>query len=307
MDDIVLESYLKAGRAVAKALELSRKLTRPGTNYSDLALLCEEEIKKNGAELSFPINISLNEEAAHYSPIINDKLKVPDHGLIKIDCGSHVNGYIADAAITINIGNDGNIYQELVKAAEDGLQAAISNFKVGVDVLDIGKFIHRAITAHGVKPVSNLGGHELGNYSLHTGVFIPNAPGAGESYKIQQDKAYAIEPFSTNGYGQIKNGPLVTIYRVLNTNKKNLKLEDRVLAQSFKKKFSSLPFSPRWIDFISDKSKINEIVDRFYKLGIIDGYHVFIEIAKGLVAQAEHTVITHKGETRVTTVVDNGL
>jgi len=258
MDDLVLESYLKAGRAVAKCLELAKKITRPGAKYIDIATLCEDEIKRNGAELGFPINMSLDQQAAHYSPIIDDEIRVPEHGLLKIDCGAHVNGYIADAAVTVNIGNDGDIHQQLVTAAEDGLKAAISNFKVGVDVIEIGRVIHRAITAHGVKPISDLGGHGLENYSLHSGVFIPNVPNprtVDKPNKIQVDKAYAIEPFSTNGYGQIKYGPLVTIYRVLNPNKKNLKLEDKVLAQTFKKRFGNLPFSPRGIDFIKDKSR----------------------------------------------------
>ena len=85
MLDEIFESYLKAGRSVAKALELGKIITRPDANYLDIATLCEGEILKNGCELAFPINISLNEIAAHYSPIIDDKTKVPERGLIKID------------------------------------------------------------------------------------------------------------------------------------------------------------------------------------------------------------------------------
>ncbi|MHA1872414.1 MAG: M24 family metallopeptidase, partial [Promethearchaeota archaeon] len=102
MDDKVFEAYLKAGKAVAKALELGRKITRPGTRYEDIAKLCEGEILNSGCGLAFPINMSLDRVAAHYSPVIDDKSVIPEHGLIKLDCGAHFDGYIADAAITVN-------------------------------------------------------------------------------------------------------------------------------------------------------------------------------------------------------------
>jgi methionyl aminopeptidase len=306
MLDEVFESYLKAGRAVAKALELGKIITRPDANYLDIATLCEGEILKNGCELAFPINISLNEIAAHYSPLIDDKTKVPERGLIKIDCGAHYNGYIADAAITINIGENKGIYQDLVNAANEGLEVAIKNFNVGTNLVEIGTLIERAITSHNVKPVENLGGHALAQHNLHAGAFVPNIPQAGSQYKIKLDDAFAIEPFSTNGAGRITEHKDITIYRVASTKKKNLKLNDRSLAQKFKQKFKSLPFSPRAIDFI-EKQRIQGILDRFKRFHILDGYPIFIEIAKGFVAQAEHTVIVTDEGAHIITVLDNGL
>ena len=122
IDDAVLEHYMKAGKAVAAALKLGKMLARPGTKLLDLGSLIEEEIKKNGAELSFPVNLSLDTCAAHYSPIIEDSTILPSQGLLKIDCGSHVEGYIADAAITVNLGNEEGLKATLVKAAEEALK-----------------------------------------------------------------------------------------------------------------------------------------------------------------------------------------
>jgi methionyl aminopeptidase len=306
MLDEIFESYLKAGKAVAKTLELAKKITRPNAKFLDIATLCEGEILKNGCELAFPINMSLNEIAAHYSPIIDDKTKIPEQGLIKIDCGAHHNGFLADAAITIKLGENGGIYQDLVNAANDGLEVAIKNFNVGTNLVEIGTLIEQAITSHNVKPVENLGGHALAQHNLHAGAFVPNIPKAGSQYKIKLDDAFAIEPFSTNGAGRITEHKETTIYRVVNTKKKNLKLNDRALAQKFKQKFKSLPFSPRAIDFI-EKQRIQGILDRFKRYGIIKGYGLFIEIAKGLVAQAEHTVIVTDEGAHITTVIDNGL
>lgn len=306
MLDEIFESYLKAGKAVAKALELGKKITRPEANYLDIATLCEGEILKNGCDLAFPINISLNEIAAHYSPTIDDKTKVPEQGLIKIDCGAHFNGYIADAAVTINIGENKGIYQDLVNAANEGLKVAIKNFNVGTNLVEIGTLIEQAITSYNVKPVSNLGGHALDQHNLHAGAFVPNIPQAGSQYKIKLDDVFAIEPFSTNGAGRITEHKDSTIFRVVGIKKKKLKLNDRALAQKFKQKFKSLPFSPRAIDFI-EKNRIKETMDRLIRYHIIDGYPIFIEIAKGFVAQAEHTVIVTDEGAHITTVLDNGL
>jgi methionyl aminopeptidase len=306
MLDEIFESYLKAGKAVAKALELGKVITRPDANYLDIATLCEGEILKNGCDLAFPINISLNEIAAHYSPIIDDKTKVPEQGLIKIDCGAHFNGYIADAAVTINIGENKGIYQDLVNAANEGLKVAIKNFNVGTNLVEIGTLIERAITSYNVKPVSNLGGHALDQHNLHAGAFVPNIPQAGSNYKIKLDDAFAIEPFSTNGAGRITEHRDTTIFRVGNVKTKKLKLKDRALAQKFKQKFKTLPFSPRAIDFI-EKQRIKNTIDRFRRYHIIEGYPIFIEIAKGFVAQAEHTVIVTDEGAHITTVLDNGL
>lgn len=292
---------MKAGHAVAKALDLAKKITRPGTKYLDLAKLIEGEILDNGCELSFPINISLDEQAAHYSPVINDKNVVPEHGLLKIDCGSHYNGYIADAAVTINLGNDEGIYKTLIKAASDALDAALTNAKPGVDVAVIGRFIQDAMDRHGVKPISNLGGHGLDQYNLHTGIFIPNTPAAGRPTQLELGRAYAIEPFATNGAGRIKNGRQKTIFQVVSTKKKGLKLVERSLANKFKEKFNKLPFSPRAIDFMQDETKIESIVDKFVRKGILMAYPVFLEVGNGLVAQKEHTFVMTKDGAKITT------
>ncbi|MBD3354019.1 MAG: type II methionyl aminopeptidase [Candidatus Lokiarchaeota archaeon] len=305
MDDDIFEKYLKAGRAVAKALDLAEKITRPGAKYLDIAKLVEGEIINSGCELSFPINMSLDEQAAHYSPIIEDPLVVPEHGLIKIDCGSHYKGYIADAAVTIDLGNDGGLYEDLINGASEALSNALNIVKPGINVAKLGEEIHRTMQKYNVKPVSNLGGHGLDAYSLHTGLFIPNTGGGMHNDKLELGKAYACEPFSTNGVGRIKNGKEITIFEVQNTKKKNMKLTERSIAQKFRDKFGSLPFSPRAIDFIKGKQRINDVVDKFLRKRVLRGYNVFVEVGGGIVAQKEHTFIVTKDGAHITTILDN--
>jgi len=307
MEEEVIYAYLKAGKAVAKALKLAKLITRPGTKFIDIASLCEGEIIKHGCGLGFPANISLDAIAAHYSPIIEDKTLVPNLGLLKIDCGAEYNGYIADAAITINIGGSKGVYEDLTKASEAALDAAIKTAKAGIPVATIGNEIYKAINRFSVKPIINLGGHGLSQYNIHDTPFIPNTPKGGDNSHLYQDRAYAIEPFTTNGHGQVKSGMETNIFEVGNLKKKQMKIEEKALAQQFKSKFKTLPFSPRAIDFIEGKTHINSIVNSFNRKGILNGYPILVEIAGGLVAQMEHTIIVLENGVHVTTVEDNDL
>lgn len=307
MEDEIIESYLKAGKAVAKALKLAKLIARPGAKFLDIATLCEGEILKQGCGLAFPANISLDSIAAHYSPELEDPMVCPDHGLLKVDCGAEVNGFIADAAVTINIGSDKGIYEDLIKASEDGLAAAIKAAGPGVVVSDIGKEIYKAIAKYGVKPISNLGGHGLDSYEIHDSPFIPNVPNSRDSSQLQLDKAYAIEPFTTNGYGAINSGQITNIFEVASVKKKNMKFEEKALAQKFKLKFNTLPFSPRNVDFIQGTTKINHTIENFQRKGILKGYPIFEEIGRGLVAQTEHSILVLKDGIHVYTEEDNDL
>ena len=85
-----------------------------------------------------------------------------------------------------------------------------------------------------------------------------------------------------------------------------MKIEERAIIQKFHKKFTSLPFSPRAVDFLA-KEKVMDNINRFKKLRMIEGYNVFVEVGKGLVSQSEHTVVVRKDGAHVTTVIDNGL
>ncbi len=296
LDEHQIECFLKAGQAVAHALKLAYQITRPGTNMYALATLLEQDILDHGADgWAFPANISLDHYAAHYSPIIKDPQTLPSMGLLKIDLGAHVEGYVADAAITINLGNDDGILSNLVSAVKNALYAAIRVAKPGVRVRKIGAAIQSEIMKFpDLRPVSNLGGHRIGQWILHGAPFIPNVANSSEDYVLKEGDQIAIEPFATNGYGSVKNGKDITIFEVKHIHKKkNLPQLTRIELQRFKEKFKSFPFSPRWVDFIPEE-KINKTIMKYYRMGIFDGYNVFEERGEGMVAQHEHSFLISK-------------
>jgi methionyl aminopeptidase len=292
MRDDWIESYLSAGKAVIAAKKLAEKLIKPGVLFLEIANKCEDEIINQGCDLSFPINLSLNEFAAHYSPTIDDPTVVPNQGLLKIDLGSHYNGYIADSAITFNINNDPKL-QNYIDAAQEALEAAIEIFRPGTKLYELGEVIENKIHNHGLRPITNLGGHELQRYKLHAGPFIPNKKDTSHKEVLKPGDAYACEPFATSGEGLVSNGKKSYIYRFVKRVKKNLPYEEINYMKKIEDVTKNLPFSPRLLEKhdIIPKNKIQRIIDTFKRKKILDHYPILIEITGAPVAQQEHTII----------------
>jgi methionyl aminopeptidase len=303
MNEQSIQDYIKAGKAVVSAKNLAKRIIKPGKSFLEIANKCEAEIMRNDAELSFPINMSLNEIAAHYSPPIDDDTIVPEKGLLKIDMGSHVNGYIADSAFTINIDNDPGL-ESYINAAKDGLEAAISIFKPGTKLYELGGVIAEKILSYGLRPITNLGGHELKQYNLHAGPFIPNYMEKSYNQELKLGDAYACEPFATSGEGRVKNGRNSFIYRFVRKAKKNIPYQLLNYMNKIEENFHHLPFSPRWIENreLIPKNKIQRTIDELIRKKVLDHYPILIEVRNEPVAQEEHTIIIdNNGKTIVTT------
>ena len=292
MDDSYIQDYIKAGKGVIAAKKLAKRIIKPGVSFLEVANRCEAEIIKTGCELSFPINLSLNEIAAHYSPPIGDNTVIPEKGLLKIDAGSHFNGYIADSAFTINLDGDPKL-QNYVDAAKEAVNAAVELFNPGIKLYELGEVIAQKIIDRGLRPITNLGGHELKQYNLHAGPFIPNYKEKSHNQVIKQGDAYACEPFATSGVGKVENGIHSYIFRFVKKVKKNMPYEQQGYMNKIHKNFKNLPFSPRWIinNNLIPKDKILRTIESFLGRKILDKYPILIERAKEPVAQEEHTII----------------
>ena len=165
------DQVLKAGEIAKQVREFAKTLIKKDVSLLEIADKIEDKIRELGAEPGFPVNLSINNVAAHYTPSHDDESKA--HGLLKIDIGAHYNGYIADSAFTINIDEDPKL-QNYVDGAKEGLEAAIQLFNPGVKLYELGEVIAQKIINRGLRPITNLGGHELKQYNLHAGPFIPN-------------------------------------------------------------------------------------------------------------------------------------
>ena len=294
-----IEDYLKAGKIAGEVRENVRKKNWVGSTLAEICEYVESEIIKRGAKCAFPVNTSLNEVAAHYTAEPNDPKTVSDADLVKIDLGAQVNGYIADTAVTVNYDPQ---YDSLVQAAENALQTAMSMIKVGVKSKDVGRKIQNTIMDMGFKPIANLSGHSLDQYTIHAGKTVPNMWTIG-SFSFSENEAFACEPFVTtkNALGFVRNGKIKNIYALV-SRKKTKDDEADKLQEYIWNNFNMLPFALRWIVKEWEEKEARKMLDFLIKKKVVKAYAILVEANGKTVAQAEHTFIPTETGVIVTTI-----
>ena len=294
-----IEDYLKAGKIAGEVRENVRKKNWVGSTLLEICEYVESEIIKRGAKCAFPVNTSLNEVAAHYTAEPNDPKTVSDADLVKIDLGAQVNGYIADTAVTVNYDPQ---YDSLVQTAEDALQNAMSMIKVGVKSKDVGRKIQNTIMDMGFKPIANLSGHSLDQYTIHAGKTVPNMWTIG-SFSFSENEAFACEPFVTtkNALGFVRNGKIKNIYALVSRKKTKDDEADKLLEYIWNN-FNMLPFALRWIVKEWEEKEARKMLDFLIKKKVVKAYAILVEANGKTVAQAEHTFIPTQTGVTVTTI-----
>jgi methionyl aminopeptidase len=290
MDAEVLEKYRKAGRILAEVLEGARPLVKVGASLLEVADYVEDSILSRGALPAFPCNISLDRAAAHYTPAPKDE-RCFGENMVKLDVGVHVDGYIADAAITIDLGG----HPELVEASRAALDAALKMIRPGVNTSQIGSVIEETILGFGYKPVSNLTGHGLSRYEAHDDPIIPNRA-MEKGVILKEGDVIAIEPFATNGSGRISEAPINEIYGFSASRPVRLP-QARELMRQIRENYKTLPFARRWLKGERAEYALMQLL----RSGAVHTYPVLWEVEGALVSQAEHTVVILEDGCEVTT------
>ena len=276
--DDIIGKYRQAGKILSLVRAEAVKKVTEGASLLAAAEFTENLIREKGGEPAFPVNISRNDEAAHSTPAFNDTA-VFGKDMVKLDIGVHIDGYIADTAVTVDL--SGN--PELVKAAESALSEAIKFVRAGVNTSDIGGVIEDTIGSFGFKPIINLTGHGLAQYIQHAPPAIPNKR-MPHGVVLEEGDVVAIEPFATDGAGKIHDAGNAEIYHVI-SGRPVRHPAARALLQEISK-YKTLPFAKRWLGEHVDFAMVQLV-----KGGIIQPYPILKEIKGGLISQAEHTII----------------
>lgn len=290
MKDEILDYYKNAGTLASKILRESAQDIRVGRSYLEFVDSVENRIREEGAGLAFPLNVSLNEDAAHDTASAGDERVFSRGDVVKLDLGVQIEGYVADTAVTVDLGNN----DLLLDASREALEAAIKLVKPGVTTGELGAAIEHEITSRGYRPIANLTGHGLDQYVAHTDPSIPNIAVSG-GMALREGMAIAIEPFATTGSGHVGEKTRVEIYSQISERPVRTPSARAVLEQI--RDLQGLPFSKRWLtDRRADLALIS-----LARSGIVHGYPVLSDIPGSLVSQHEHTVILTEDGCIVTT------
>ena len=284
MDEQTSENYKQAGKIARDALNHGKSLIKKGTKVVEVLDKVEEKIKELGALPAFPAQISLNETAAHYCSEEEDETVFEDQ-VVCLDVGVHINGFIGDNALTVDLSNEN---KDLVKASRDALNAALEVVKPGAKLSHIGKAIETTITNAGFQPVRNLSGHGLGEFNVHCPPTIPNFD-TKENTTLKEGQAIAIEPFATTGVGMIEQKGDASVFEVVGKKSTRVGFVRNIMKEI--ETYQGLPFTIRWLTQKFSANQVQYALNEMRKLGILKEHPPLVEKQQGLVAQSEHTVL----------------
>jgi len=279
----------------------------------NIAILIEDKIKEEigfdinnpiSQGIAFPVGLSLNNCAAHYTPNYNEEdILLKDDDIIKIDYGVHKNGIIIDSAFTLSLNSK---YDEFINISKNLTNYAVSLCSVDAVLGDIGKDIEEYVKSkeitidnktYQLKTMTELSGHLIAPYQIHAGKAVPNVS-IFYPMRMKEFEYYAIEPFLTNGDGySILKSP--NSHYMLSKNHdivNNLNENECKVYDIIKKNYYTLPFCQRWLYELEESIKYDNILKNLEKKKIINVYPPIYDINNSIISQFEHTIfIKEKG------------
>lgn len=290
-----LKKYEEAGRIARDAVERSRPLIVVGAKLFDVAETVEGWINEKAA-CAFPVNISVNENASHYTPSLNEDTVFGEKDVVNVDIGVHVDGLIGDVAYSVDLSGENG---KLVEASEEALKAGLATVRHGAETTKIGKAIEEVIKRYGFKPVENLTGHGLQPYEVHAEPTIPNVETA-HGTTLEEGEIVALEPFASTGDGYVRQGKRTDIFSFSRERPMRNMLARQVM-QRAKDSYETLPFAERWLARSYDAFGLTIALRELVKNEVFTAYPVLRDKTGSLVSQAEVTVVVEKGGCRILT------
>ena len=302
-----LVDAIKSAQIHKKVGNYARSIIKPGLSLHDIATLIENKIKEETkfdnnnpliTGIAFPIGLSLNNCAAHYSPNYNEpKIILKESDILKIDYGVHTNGIIIDSAFTIHFDEK---YDEFIRISKNLTNFAVK--KCGPDVIlgEIGDDITEYISSkeiiidnkkHKLTTMHDLSGHNIMPYEIHAGKAVPNIS-IFYPKRMSENEYYAIEPFITTGYGEtiikdpISHYMVNKDYDIIN----NLKTSEKKVYDIIKKNYHTLPFCQKWLYELDNQTDYDNILKRLEFKKVISSFPPLYDIDNSIISQFEHTI-----------------
>lgn len=206
-----IETMREAGRVNAAVLNLVREMIRPGITTQELDAEAEDFILKNGGIPAFKnypgpypypatLTISINEELVHGIP---GKRKLLEGDIVSVDCGTILDGFVADSAFSIGVGEISSEAQQLLEVTEKALYIGIEKMRPGNRVGDVSASIQQFVEGYGYHVPREYTGHGVGR-AMHEGPLVPNFGVSGRGIPLRPGITIAIEPMVMVGTHRTK-------------------------------------------------------------------------------------------------------
>jgi methionyl aminopeptidase len=267
------------------AREAGARLIVAGAALRDVSEQVEHEITRRGGGLAFPVQSSRNEIAAHYCASPEDSTVYVEGDLAKLDLGVHVDGWVVDTALTVNVG-DRPENRPFVDAARAALESAIAAAGAGVAVRRLSEAIESTLRRYGMRPMKNLCGHGVARWTVHCPPAIPNVAEGG-SDRLALDAVVAVEPFATDGQGEVVERGAAEVFRLDPRRSTGSAGSPEVVAAI--RRFNGLPFARRQLADLP-RPAVEETLRALRAAGHLGVYPPLVEAHQRKVAQAEHTL-----------------
>jgi methionyl aminopeptidase len=192
-----------AGRVVAEMHEECTRAVKPGATTADVDRAARDVLDRRHARSNFlgyhgfpaVACISPNEVIVHGIP----GPRVLEEGdIVAIDCGAIVEGWHADAAVTVPVGGIDGESQRLIDVTRASLEAAIATVRAGNRLTDLGAACEGVVRASGFSVVREYVGHGIGT-AMHEEPDIPNYGPPGRGLRLKDGLVLAIEPMVNAG------------------------------------------------------------------------------------------------------------
>jgi methionyl aminopeptidase len=201
-----MKAMREAGKVVRRVIDAMKEQVRPGVTTKELDDVGAAVMREHGAQsaprlvYNFPgANcISLNDEAVHGIP--GDR-QVQEGDLLKLDVTVEKDGFMADAAVTVAVGEVPESSQELIACAERAFKKAMLVARAGFRVSDIGRAVEKEVRRSGFSVIRDLGGHGIGR-TIHEEPRVPNFPDPAANQILTEGLVITIEPIIAAGSGR---------------------------------------------------------------------------------------------------------
>lgn len=291
------DKYRRAGKIASQVRAEILPQIKIGARALDICEAAEARILELGGGIGFPTNCSLNEVAAHYTSHEEDTTVIQEGDIVKFDLGVHIDGYIADTAVTVNFNPE---LESLVEASREALNKALLLIRPKTNSKDLGKIIEDTIRGYGYRPIRDLSGHQLDEYLLHGPKSLPNIAVPHGSI-LEEGEAYALETFATTGNGSVHETGQYYIYSLNPTRTPVRTRGARDIVRLVAREFKSLPFSRRYLAKHIPKLSLALGLRELTTKKVLRQYSVLADTKGSYVAQTEHTFLVTKDGIEITT------